>query len=291
MCWLHAVRTVIRASIMIRRLSSAILILCGALLLVAPLFGLLRPADFRPYFAEETLPYASALALMDTAFAEEGASRQFLEHSVAIYDAATVYEWPQELTRVSFRDNWILWAAAWTDPLMRRAGLTDLDDLFSVYESVSYERALGRGFGICSQNALGLADLLGRRYGMEAHMIGLDGHVVAEAAMPTGERYLLDPSVGVFLPFSLDQAAEETALLRTRYAEKGRADIVEKYAAAGNVRLPEPGSRPFRPKLYLIERASDVLKWGIPILVIAAGLLLWPRRKTATTYRPGAIRR
>lgn len=276
---------------MARRLISAVLIVVGALLLAAPLVGLLRPADLRPRFAEETLPYGSALALLDAAYAQDGATRQFLEGAVAIYDAATVYEWPREIARVPVTDNWILWAAAWADPVVKDAGLTDLDDLFTVYESVSYERALGRGFGSAAQNALGLIDLLGRRYAIPAYLVELDGHAVAEAMLPTGERSLLDPSLGVFLPFGLGQAGEQAEALQASYAATGHPGVAAKYAAAGNLRLEQPGTRPFRPKLYLVERATDVLKWVIPVVMIGIGLLLWPRRSRRPAYRPGTTRR
>lgn len=264
---------------MARRLASTVLILGGALLLAAPLIGLLRPADFRPHFAEETLPYASALELLDAAYGQDGATRQFLEGAVAIYDAATAYEWPRELARVPITDDWILWAAAWADPAARDAGLTDLDDLFSVYRSVSYERALGRGFGDGVQNALGFIDLLDRRYGIEAHLVTLDGHAVAEVALPAGERYLLDPSFGILLPFGLDQAAGEMAAIQAAYAEKSQAGLAATYDGAGNVRLAEPGARPFRPKLYLVERATGVAKWVVPVLMILVGLMLRPWRR------------
>jgi hypothetical protein len=264
---------------MIRRLAGAILILAGALLLGLPLVGLIRPADFRPSFAEETLPYDAALALLDAAYGRDGASGPFLERAVAIYDVATVYEWPHERARVAPTDNWILWAAAWADPLLRRAGLTDLDDLFSVYQSVLYERALGRGFGICSQNALGLVDLLDRRYRIEAHLVELHGHVVAEATLPTGERWLLDPSIGVTLPFGIDRAAEEMTAIRAAYAPTPHAALAATYDEAGNVRLAEAGTKPFRPKLHAIERASDVAKWAVPAVMIAVGVLLWPWRR------------
>ncbi len=263
---------------MARRLASTVLVLCGTLLLAATLIGLLRPADFRPRFAEEILPYASALALLDAAYARDGATRQFLEGAVAVYDAATAHEWPREIARVPVTDNWILWAAAWADPAVRDAGLTDLDDLFTAYQSVSYERALGRGFGGAAQNALGLIDLLGRRYSIPAYLVELDGHAVAEAALPTGERYLLDPSIGVFLPFGLGQAGEQAEALQASYAATGHPGVAAKYAAAGSLRLEQPGTRPFRPKLYLVERATDVLKWVIPVVLIVVGLLLWRRR-------------
>ena len=46
--------------------------------------------------------------------------------------------------------------------------------------------------------------------------------------------------------------------------------------------MAEPGARPFRPMLYLLERATGVAKWVVPVLMIALGLLLWPRRRVSS---------
>lgn len=264
---------------MIRRPVAAILVVLGVALLAVQAAGLMRPADFRDRFDERVLSYDAALAELDAAFAEAGPGRAFLERAVAIYDAATVYRWPEHMARVPATDNWILWSAAWADPALKRAGLTDLDGLFAVYESIDYERALARGFGICSQLALGLIDLLDRRYGMTAHLVELDGHVVAEAELPGGERYLIDPTAGVLLPFGLDAAPAALDEIRAVYQAAGQVGLSTTYDAAGNVRLAEPGTRPFRPRLYWIERGSDVAKWALPAAMIAAGTMLWPRRR------------
>ena len=100
----------------------------------------------------------------------------------------------------------------------------------------------------------------------------------------------LDPSAGVTLPFGVDRAAGEMPAIQAAYASTPYAALAATYDEAGNVRLAEPGTRPFRPKLYWIERVSDVAKWIVPALMIATGAVLW-RWRQRTSHRPAAIRR
>src|SRR5690625_2906716 len=139
--------------------------------------------------------------MMDRAYQKKGATHSFLEKATELYAQGIDYQWPQHKARVHPADNWLLWALAWADPAFMKLDLTNVENLFTAYESLSWERALARGYGICSQNSLGLADLLSSRYGIEADIIGLDGHVVVEA-----QSLLLDPSVGLTIPMNLQEA-------------------------------------------------------------------------------------
>lgn len=156
-----------------------------------------------------------------------------------------------------------------------RLNCEEAADLLGVWVSTfgRYRRRYER------EGAAGLIDLLDRRYGMTAHLVELDGHVVAEAVLPGGERYLIDPTAGVLLPFGLDAAPAALDEIRAVYQAAGQVGLSTTYDAAGNVRLAEPGTRPFRPRLYWIERGSDVAKWALPAAMIAAGTMLWPRRR------------
>lgn len=197
-------------------------------------------------------------------------------------------------------DNWLLWMMGSLDSVVTELGLTNVDGLFRAYESIDYRRALARGHGICSQNSLGLASLLERRYGVIADVIGLSGHVVVEA-----DGYLLDPSVGLTLPFSLSEAerreekgGEVSAVYAAAFdsneatrvynfdgeleSEMQLSELGQFYDAVGNQRID--GVRGYRPKLYWVERASDWLKWVVPaimILVGSAGFLVGRRQSRA----------
>ena len=263
--------------------------------LITTLYG----AIMSPYerAADATAPQEVVLR-MDRAHEEEGSARPFMEKATELYAEGIEYEWPAHKARVDVADNWILWAMAWLDPLLVRANLTNVEGLFSAYESISWERALGRGYGICSQNALGFADLLSSRYGIEADVIGLQGHVVVEA-----QGLLLDPSVGLMVPMDVEEAEEReesrkgvTQLYEQAFPEGGttrtcdvRRNLVNETRfselgqfddAVGNQRID--GVKGYRPKIYYLERASEWLKWGIPaiLLLIGVGGLLRARRTT-----------
>ncbi len=186
------------------------------------------------------------------------------------YADSIAYVWPDGLAHVPMRDNWILHVLGCLDGWNVRAGLTEEPDLFSEFQSLRYERGFGRGFGICSQHSLGLVDLLNRRYGIDASVVGLEGHVIIEAQLPEGPS-LHDPSLGISFPFGLDDITPvRLASIRTRFAELGRDDFGRAYDAPGNLREP-PGVRGYQPRIYLLERAADWLKWLVPALLLGTG--------------------
>ncbi|MEX0382545.1 hypothetical protein V6X02_04320 [Spiribacter sp. 1M153] len=188
---------------------------------------------------------------------------------------------------MALTDNWLLSGMGSLYGVVTELGLTSVNGLFSAYESVDYRRALARGHGICSQNSLGLASLLDRRYGINADIIGLSGHVVVES-----EGYLVGPSVGLTLPFSLAEAqrreerdGEISAIYSACFDSDGTTRVYgfdgglenvtsfsafgQFYDADGNQRID--GVRGYRPKLYWVERGSDRLKWILPALMILVG--------------------
>ena len=251
---------------------------CGCvLLLFLNVWGLVAPPDFRKNFAQPLLGYNEAISRIDQASTTYGNTSRFLETSTRVYADAKAYAWPEGMARVSFTDNWILALAAYLDPLIRRMGLKKDGDLFGQFESFRYERALGRGFGICSENALGFADLLNRRFGIDAHVVGLGGHVVVLARLEHPKRMLLDPSVGVSFPFGLHRARHIPAELRLAYEKAGETEIPATYDHADKFVSPSAGAWGYSARQYwkqnvvrYFERAADVLKWIVPV-----ASLLW----------------
>jgi hypothetical protein len=256
------------------RAASAIGLALCLVLLALGLWGWIAPPDARDRFAEPLLSYDEALARLDAAHAAHGDSAAFVAEAVAIYDGATAYDWPPGLARVAVTDNWILAALAFADPLLHQAGLKADGPLFGQFESFAYERALGRGFGICSQNALGFADLLQRRYGVAVRMVGLDGHVVTQVELPDGP-VIADPSLGVTLPFGLKQAEDNLARVGALYAGSADADIWRHFDAPGNVLAADYGSASYALpswKLDLVERLEAAADHGAVILPAAGAL-------------------
>jgi hypothetical protein len=233
-------------------------------------YGLAIPYDYRESFDKELLSYEDALEQMDAVYEKYGASEEFFRKSVKIYESSINYVWPKEIAQIPLRNNYILSLASFFDNILYKLKLVGIADTFTVFESIKYERGFQRGFGICSQNALGLVDIFDRRYGIKAHMIGLDGHVVMSAiTSPEQKEYILDPSLGLFLPFTLAYAEQNLSEVLQYYQHTSHESLFEKYNSAGNVRFAEEGAAAFRPKTALFEKAADILIWAIPF-----GLLL-----------------
>ena len=154
-----------------------------------------------------SLSYAAALEAMDQTYAEYGSSSESIERLAQIYADSIHYSWPTEWAQVPLTDNWILHFLGYTDAAFVWLGLSQVENLFSEFQSLNYERGFRRGYGICSQNAIAFVDLVERRYGMQGAVVALGGHVVAEVETPAG-GVLADPSLGIFLPMGSDDLGE-----------------------------------------------------------------------------------
>lgn len=235
-------------------------------------WGLLHPVDMRSHFGGHIESYSHALRAIRKLEKTDGATPQFYRQANTIYHSAIAYRWPRGMARVRFRDNWILAAVAYLDPLIHAVGLKKNSQLFSQFESFRYERALGRGFGICSQNALGLADLLHRLFGSNIHMVGLGGHVVTQVDLPDKRSMILDPSTGVVLPFSISYAQTHLRKVRAFYRNTAWPELAATYDPAGNFISPYPGAEPYSARQYwkqeavkYFEGASDIMIWLLPL--------------------------
>jgi len=144
------------------------------------------------------------------------------------------------------------------------------DAMTHPYEGVPFEYgalpwlALLRGRGWCSQHALIVAELL-NRWGYEARVIGLDGHVVATAEVRPGEWWILDAdsnhAQAVVMPFDLATIERDTTIVIPYYPDV-TVQYVGFYGAEGNrVRRVED----YTKSRYMIEWLLRV--W----LILSAG--------------------
>jgi hypothetical protein len=273
-----------------RQIFCASLLFVGAGLSIVSLYGVITNPYDRP---DGAVSASATIKKIDIAWKRRQQGElehwEFLQRATWAYAEGIRYIWPKDQARIALWDNWVLWSMAYLDEVVAGLGLTNVDSLFSVYESIDYRRALARGYGICSQNALGLASLLEWRYGVDADVIGLDGHVVVEA-----HGFLLDPSVGLAMPFSLAEAERREARngeISEIYAEAFESDQVARvygqrgdlenvtpfaelgqfYDSSGNDRID--GVEGYRSKVYWVERASAWLKWILPMLMVLLGSL------------------
>jgi hypothetical protein len=265
----------------------------GSAGLLVNTIGVVSPMDFRAAFDEPLVPYPEAIGELDQAFDREGVSEQFLAEATQIVDRTTAYENRPDLRRIPAKENWALWGLSHLQPMLNLIGL-DSETKFPVYQAMTYEMALKRGFGACNQLALAVSDLLNTRYDIQTAVLRLGGHVVAVAQLPDGSQHILDSSVGIFLPYGPEEAAQRIEEFEPLYRERGRAELALTFDEAQNALYPR-GPRDLEVKSYYIERVSIFLKWLAPVALILLGVSplqigfrgSWVReRRTARLSRP-----
>jgi hypothetical protein len=226
---------------------------------------------------------------IDARFQALGKNPDFLVEANRLYASAIHYvqgdDW-KRLAHPSWRDNYLTFLAAWAERALH-AIVPEVapSGRFAAYEYRHFERALRRGFGICSQNAVGLSDLLTVRYGIDTQIVALDGHVVLQARTPRGNYVLLDPSTGI--SFDFDAAAAPSRLDRIHAAysavDPGLAHLARTYDAGGNrITAGRHGARDDWPSMYLAETVLGWMKWAVPAILLVVALFLPSRaRRTA----------
>ncbi len=97
---------------------------------------------------------------------------------------------------------------------------------YTKYEFCSSKKAIERGVGLCSQQALILADIL-NKHGIKTNLVGLNGHVVVTSLVDDkkDEWWVLDPDFGVVLKKDLHFLESDPVLLKSVYMNTGVVDI------------------------------------------------------------------
>jgi hypothetical protein len=276
----------------VRVLLSVFLGLAGAGLIAVDLHGysgdLYRPQDYvdasRP--GDTELTFAQTLAAIDDV---DGNSGSETERAIALMDVVqrrmAVYAGPA--LRVSPADNWLIW------------GLSFLWPGFDQYEFVDPRRALRRGLGVCGQQALTLVGFLAER-GFTVGRLRLHGHM-ATWVRADGKELVLDPTYGTVLPFDIEYAEAHLGQVRRLYYEtsaQGFSDPLSKAHSLDTI-IPSYAVSNKRHKrsgpglddsagggALAIERGLYLLKWALPIILLAASGWLGRR-----ALRPTAAKR
>ena len=144
-------------------------------------------------------------------------------------------------------------------------------------------RAVERGVGLCSQQAIIVEELL-RKNGIPAAIVGLSGHVVVRAQVDPDRRrwWVLDADYGVVIPEDLATLERNPATIRQSYSRAGYSEekilaLMKIYGAAGNT--VHGTAWDYSRRKYVIEEASYVLIWLIPFLMIAPSMRCSLRRR------------
>jgi hypothetical protein len=177
--------------------------------------------------------------------------------------------------RIPFYENYLLFIASYLDP-----------EEYLKYEFYDYRRAIERGVGLCSQQAIIVSEILLKK-NIPSFIIGLSGHVVLRAQVDANrdEWWVLDPDYGVVIPHDIDIIANNPKIIRSFYAKAGYklktinslGKIYEE--KEGYVVRSEQGAKGYRIKRFRAERIFYLLKWIIPCIFVIASILLFFNRR------------
>ncbi len=174
-----------------------------------------------------------------------------------IFDG-TVHYWPESgdkafSLRVPLRENYLIFF----DQLLRGERAN--------YEFCRAERAIERAVSVCSQASKMLTDILTRNR-LRAHVIGLEGHVVARARVDKDNDtwWILDADYGVVVEHDIDAIEANPEIIRPFYAAQGYSDavidiLVGIYGPEGNQTIDENPECEGENHYYL-------LKWLLPVV-------------------------
>jgi hypothetical protein len=145
------------------------------------------------------------------------------------------------------------------------------------YHFSNYKKTFERGIGICGDASIALSSILDD-HNIENRIISFPGHVIVEYLDAEGDSRLIDPDFGVELGASLAELTTDTDGIHQRYLDAGYSTrevsyLLENYQK--NYAIFE-NTYDFMAKRYIFERASYILKWLFPlILLLPIGLMWW----------------
>ena len=157
--------------------------------------------------------------------------------------------------------------------------LTDIPE-YRKYHFTNYERSLKRGIGICGDASMVLSQLLAI-HDIDSKIVSLDGHVVLEV-QSIQTKYIADPDFGVILPYTLETIRKSPEIIAELYGKEGytESDIKALADAFTSKATFWKGANHFMTNKYYFERLSYVLKWLIPLVLLAIGYWLFKRENT-----------
>jgi len=169
--------------------------------------------------------------------------------------------------RIPLSENYFLYAASWIYP-----------PTFQKYEFSHYKKAIERGVGLCSQQAIIISEIL-KEKNINSKIVGLDGHVVATAQVDKMQNqwWVLDSDYGVIIPHNLREIEHNPKLISTYYSQAGYDKnkiniLIDIYGANGNRLINGVKEYDSRIKSYFlkyyIESFTYLMKWLLPLFLI-----------------------
>jgi hypothetical protein len=257
---------------------SVALFLIGAALVLLNVWGRLLSLRHPGIYTEAGVLFKEDISLSFEQAIKEAVRRQgetddaYARRLTRVVSMGVAHYWSEKgrdryHLRVPAGENWLLYLKSFTEP-----------EHYGKYEFADPEKALERGVGLCSQQAVILCRLL-LDNGIDAKIIVLGGHVVVGARTGPGKWIVADPDYGVVVPRDIVEIMKEPELVRpyysdveSKYMNPRRKDllstdkIVEIYGPEGNVILGEFINF-MGPDRYYFELYSYAAIWIIPLLL------------------------
>lgn len=185
-----------------------------------------------------------------------------------------IHFWPRDVTQrhaygtdIPIFENYLLWL------------LGHIDARFSgIHEYLEPDRALHRGYGLCSQHSLIITNILNQE-GYHSRLILLSGHIVSTVRDSKGHWSVLDGDYGVFIPHSLQYLEENSQEIDRYYQDaflgipaRVQLPMEQLYASSDNNRIVKTIDK-VGAKGYWIIILSMYGIWLIPLLLIILPLI------------------
>ena len=262
----------------LRRLVAFPLLVIGIGLLALNGYGMAAPQAPPDNVAEIKVPEEDKdLLTTDLAQREGESDEAYFDRLTMALHYRMAHHWP--MGPVPLRENYVLHALKFFVPS------------YYNYEYINHEKAIERGWGICTQYSLALFDVL-EAEGFDRRIVQLVAHTFVEATTRSGEKFILDSDYGVVMPFSWEEIDADPSIVRPYYKEldpelrpnsqmsrEEIADFLED-ALSGEVLAIQVDSP--TPQTATVEPIAYGLKWAIPVFLLVPGWFLsglGPRRR------------
>ncbi|MCP4404708.1 MAG: hypothetical protein GY801_46325 [bacterium] len=169
--------------------------------------------------------------------------------------------------------------------------------IFEKYEFSDYRKAIERGVGLCSQQAIIVAELLRKRE-IPSKIVFLRGHVVVMAhvddSASENKWWIVDADYGVIIKHDIETIEKSPECIAPYYREAGYSEAtIQKLLAVyslednkvyGGVAEYHGKDRFYK---YYFEYLLYFLKWLIPVGLCAPLCLEFVRRRHRRSYSQG----
>jgi len=144
---------------------------------------------------------------------------------------------------------------------------------FELYEFMNWHKAVERGVGMCSQQAIVVSEIL-KEHDIPVKLISLgkddDGHVIAMARVNADKWIISDPDYGVNIPHNITEIENDVTLISPHYAAVGYdnsyTDVLERYYGKKGNRIME-GMFSMKSIKSVFEKLTYIGIWLIPLLL------------------------